>query len=42
LATLAIELQTYVMWMMFSPLVLLFQALPRTDGELHVVLAAAP
>jgi len=39
LASFTIELQTYAMWMMFSPLVLLFQALPRGDGERHVILA---
>jgi hypothetical protein len=39
LASFAIELQTYAMWMLFSPLVLLFQALPSADGEVHIVLA---
>ena len=39
LASFAINLQTYAMWVIFSPLVLLFQALPRTDSERRVILA---
>jgi hypothetical protein len=38
LASFAVVFQTYAMWIVFSPLVLLFQALPREDGELHVFL----
>jgi hypothetical protein len=36
-----VQLNTYASWLMFSPVVLLFQALPRADERVQVVLPRA-